>query len=132
MWFPQAILKQCEQLSRAGYNPEFSQGMRVARGYADLGYEEFVLIKSRTLLSLFNGKTSEMPEGHEKFFFHIPSADELVIEIRKRGWDLVASEFYEQRTWKITAACGGDSLIGEGKSFYEAILQLYAKINSRH
>ena len=53
-------------------------GLRISRGYADLGYEEFITQSGSKLLSLYTGKASNIPEGHEKFFFRIYDLDELL------------------------------------------------------
>lgn len=92
-------LRRCEKLGAIRSNVRFEAGQKIARGFADLGYEEFLLLPNNTLLSLFSGKLSDFPEEHLKFFFWVPTSEELLQELVKVV-DIVSIEYFEQRTWK--------------------------------
>ena len=47
------FLKICQRVRDHGILPEFRPGIRVGRGMADVGSEEFILIAENKLLSLF-------------------------------------------------------------------------------
>jgi hypothetical protein len=100
-----AATKSLLQLAQAlhHHGVEFSRdvGQRVAREYADLGAEEFILLGGNRIVSLFTGKPSEIPEGHEKHFFRIPSIDELVDALSGRGVLVRGLHFRDQRSWIV-------------------------------
>ena len=121
MWSSNSFLKACERLKNAGFPFVPEQGLRIGRGYADLGYEEFLLLQDRTMLSLFSGKTSELPEGHENFFFVIPSPDEIVHNLATRGASIESISFHQQRIWKVIVG-GSREISVEGRTLHEALL----------
>ena len=88
-------------MHQAGFPCAFEQGTTVARGYADLGYEEFVLLSESKLLSLQSGKISELPEAHRHFFFAVPTVDRMVDQINRSGVDFGEMLFVEQRSWQV-------------------------------
>lgn len=85
-----------------GIHFEFEQGLVVARGFADLGYEEFIMLSSAKICSLYSGKISELPAEEQKHFFIVPSEDSMINRIIKLGYDIHNLYFEEQRNWKIT------------------------------
>ncbi len=127
MWSKNRFLKECADLKEQGFPFVQEQGRRIARGYADLGYEEFVLLTDDKLLSLYSGKPSEIPEGHSRHFFLVPTCDEMVDEISKRGFDIETLEFKDQRVWKVVLSRGGVSLITEVAPTLEQVLILALK-----
>lgn len=102
MWSSNAFLKRCEKLKELGLSPDPQTGTRVARGFADLGYEEFYCLNGTKLVSIFTGHPSELSQEHRKFFFSIPSIEGMVDAIAKRGFDVERSEFVNQRSWKFS------------------------------
>lgn len=101
MWSTKEYLKACEQLKGLGLDLPFAAGMRIARGFADLGIEEFLLLPGDKLLSLCSGSTSQLPNEHRKFFFLVPSFEQLVNAIQELDFDLLGVEFKEQREWQV-------------------------------
>ena len=101
MWSTPSFLSLCQALHRSGFRPPVREGQRVARGFADVGFEEFWVLPSRKLVSIVNGVGSELSVEHEKFFFVVPSVDELVDATVRSGYDLVALRFEDQRIWKL-------------------------------
>jgi hypothetical protein len=114
---------------------EFSRdvGQRVAREYADLGAEEFILLGGNRIVSLFTGKPSEIPEGHEKHFFRVPSVDELVDALGVHGVTIHAIRFMDQRSW-IVEQEGGSTSAEQGNSGHptaeEALMALLLSVSA--
>ena len=77
MWASRELLSLYQTLHRAGFRPPLREGRRVARGFADVGFEEFWILPARKLVSIVNGVASELQSEHERFFFAVPGADEL-------------------------------------------------------
>lgn len=101
MWSSNAFLQSCERLKSLGFAREFDNGMRIARGFADLGYEEFFFLSGRKIVSIFSGQTSPFPAEHAKFFFWVPAIDVLFEAISSRGFDVERIEHRDQREWVI-------------------------------
>lgn len=112
-WKSKEYLKCCQELREAGVLPSFRPGERLARGFADLGFEEFLLLPGSKLVSLINGKSAELVESHQHFFFRVFSCDDLANEINKRGFELLSVIFMDQRTWHITVSKPGDEALFE-------------------
>lgn len=125
LWSDQKVLQRCQELRQLGLEPSFTAGERVGRGFADLGFEEFLLLSERTLLSLVNGKTSELPEEHRQFFFAVPTIEQLLDFLDRREWDVLALEFEERRTWRLRmrAAEHGEERMFCGDSLYTTLLE---------
>lgn len=96
-----SFLNKSHELQARGLELPFEEGRRVARGYADLGIEEFQLIGSRKTVSLFTGKQAEIPEDHQRFFFRVPELEDLIEELLRRGITLEPLEFRDQRSWVL-------------------------------
>lgn len=92
-------LSICEKLQKKGCQTVFERGAIVARGFADLGYEEFVMIDHSRCISLASGLPSEIPEDHHRFFFQIHSVTDIVECISKAGFDILSLIYQDQRHW---------------------------------
>jgi len=101
-------LAACEQAKAHGLEVRFKAGDRVARGFADLGYEEFCMLPDRKMVSLYNGKVSELPADHERFFFTVPTVAQLVQELALRGQTIVGLEYRNQRSWSMDGVESSD------------------------
>ena len=124
MWSHKKFLEACSKLKEAGHRPQFNQGDVIARGYADLGYEEFLLITDQKMVSLYSGTTSNLPNGHADHFFLVPTHEQMVEEIGRRGGDIVAMTYRDQRTWNLELLLsGGVSREAQGPTIAEALLQ---------
>ncbi|MBN8548425.1 MAG: hypothetical protein J0M12_03800 [Deltaproteobacteria bacterium] len=99
MWSSNAFLKRCEKLKELGLSAEPDTGMRVARGFADLGYEEFYCLSNKKLVSIFTGHLSDLTSEHARFFFEIPPVEELIDRILKQRYDVEAFTYVDQRVW---------------------------------
>lgn len=101
MWSSKEYLRCCDQLFRAGVRFPLKVGARVARGFADLGFEEFLLLSENRLFSLYNGKGSVLEASHKDFFMVVPSFEELIDLFLLRGITISQLEFKEQRDWVV-------------------------------
>lgn len=104
----------CASLKEKGMDFELAQGMIAARGFADLGFEEFSLLTSNKISSIYTGKVSELPEEEKKHFFCVPSEKMLTDKILKCGIKIDALVFENQREWKLLISDGNSK---EVKSF---------------
>ena len=130
MWSNPKFLKRCEDLkTRCGEVP-FSEGMKIARGFADLGYEEFLLLPGRKLLSLYSGQVTPFPEEHSRFFFEVPTPDEVTDRIVRALWDLDSVRFVDQRSWtaRLVHSKSGESREFSAPSIEEVFVEALAGI----
>lgn len=81
----------------------------MGRGFADLGYEEFLVLPGEKLLSLFTGQVSQLNDENRRFLFPIPSVKQLINHIQLAGYDLISVTFEEQRRWKLVMRRSGSS-----------------------
>lgn len=101
MYSSNRFLRKCQELHALGVYPDFTAGTRVARGFADLGFEEFWFIPPNSLVSLFTGKKSDLTADDKRHFFVVPDSDELLDEILRRGVCPAELSFREGRSWHI-------------------------------
>jgi hypothetical protein len=71
----------CHRLYRHGAFKQFGPGDVIARGFADVGFEEFFILYDGTLLSLTSGDRSNLADGEKHAFFLIPSIDDIIEEL---------------------------------------------------
>ena len=101
MWSSKAFLGRCEKLKELGVFSDISTGTRVARGFADLGYEEFYCLSNKKLVSVFTGHVSDFTPEHQHFFFTVPGVEGLVDAIAKKNFNVDSFTFVDQRTWAV-------------------------------
>jgi hypothetical protein len=99
MWFTRQQFALCDQLRHKGLAPRFEPGDLVARGFADLGFEEFQVLPGERLLSLTAGTVSQLPSEHRGHFFWLPSVDEAIELIEARGGSLINLKRVDARSW---------------------------------
>lgn len=104
------FLARCEELKLAGFNPGFEPGRCVARGFSDLGFEVFQLVRGDKLVSLFTGKLSEKPHDFEKHFFAVLSCDDMAGWLDRYGYDIGGLRYVEQRRWELSLRCSEDQV----------------------
>jgi hypothetical protein len=101
MWQSPAILRKIELLSeKIKALKEFEQGDVIARGFSDLGFEEFLLTSDSRMISLFTGETTEITTANISFFFKIPDFPQLLnllasFEVYVDGFNRVGVNFWE-------------------------------------
>ena len=118
MWHEPDFLKACETLKQKGRATRFSPGARVARGFADVGFEEFVVLPSGKLMSLFTGTQTELANEHRNFFFEVPGVEELIHELEKAGERIETIEYVNQRHWRVKTT----STLSERRDLHEALI----------
>ena len=108
MLSPNSFLEKCHRLSSAGYRPPFVPGMRVARGFADLGFEEYFILSGSRVVSLFTGEVGPLSNEDKEHFFHVPSADEVLEELVGLGFTVTDAKHEGGREWRVTATSADD------------------------
>ena len=121
----QKFLEKCSALKEKGCAFVLEQGMIVCRGFADLGYEEFVMLTNNKICSLYSGKISELPDEDKKHFFAVPDEGMLTDRIVKSGFDIRGMEFENQRIWKVLLQNPEThiEIMFEGPSIKDALLE---------
>lgn len=122
MWFSREQFSTCTELKQWGLEPRFEPGDIVARGFADLGYEEFQVLPSSKLLSLTAATVSALPQEHTNHFFWIPSIDEITELLEKRGVPCVSCRRVDRREWIVEAQCGDELEMQRATSLHQAML----------
>lgn len=116
-----------------GLEPRFEPGDVVARGFADLGFEEFQVLPGPKLLSLTAGSTSQLPIDHATHFFWIPSVDESIEILEKLGAPCVMCHREDGRDWVVQAQHREELEVHRARVLHEALLRtLLAVFKSRH
>jgi len=95
-------LKLCNDLALKGCFTNIKGDRRVARGFADLGYEEFLLLNEKKLVSLYTGTITELPEAHKAFFITVPTIEDIIDQILGLGFTIEPLAFANQRTWSLS------------------------------
>ena len=131
--FTNVFLARCEELKLAGFNPPLEAGVCVARGFSDLGFEVFQLVRGGRLVSLFTGELSDKPRDFEKQFFLVPSCDEMAGCLDRYGYNIGGLRFLESRRWELSLHCSEDQVEVKltGNSLEEVFLEaLHYAFNS--
>ena len=133
MWFSREQFALCNELKVWGLEPRFEPGDVVARGFADLGFEEFQVLPGPRLLSLTAGTASALPEEHRGHFFWIPSVDEVVDLLEVRGAQIDLCRREDGRDWVLEMRVGDSDLIVLRSSTVHGVilLALYRVLSGR-
>ena len=124
MWFTRDQFALCDELRIWGLEPRFEPGDVIARGFADLGFEEFQVLPSSQMLSLTAGSISRIPDDHKGHFFWIPSVDEGIAWLEARGVTVQQCTREDARTWTLSLLQpGGESVEARGESLHETVLR---------
>lgn len=122
MWFSREQFEICSELKQWGVSPRFEPGDLVARGFADLGYEEFQVLPGRKLLSLTAGTLSALPQDDSGHFFWIPSIDEATDLIERAGARCLSCTRFDQREWIVETQVSDEVEAHRAPSLHMAIL----------
>jgi hypothetical protein len=128
MWFSRTQFEICSELKSWGLEPRFEPGDVVARGFADLGYEEFQVLPGTRLLSLTAGTTTALPTEHTHHFFWIPSIDESVSLLEQAQVTCLRCDRVDAREWKVEAHCEDRIEVQRARSLHEALLSTVREI----
>lgn len=131
MWSTRAFLRGCERLKELGVSDDFEPGQRISRRFADLGYEEFLLVPGDKLISLFTGQTSELPGDHRRFFFLVPTVEEMIQMILRSDFDLRGIDLIDQREWEAVIEREGDRRAFRAGRIDEALLEALCFIKAK-
>jgi hypothetical protein len=107
------LLELCHTLAGKGLVPPFQPGDVIARGFADLGFEEFCVLPGLTILSLQAGKMAPLPEEERHRFFWVPTVEQFLDEIDRRGVDIERIQFPDRRQWRVVTRADGSELSHE-------------------
>lgn len=122
MWFAREQFALAAEAKQWGLVPRFEPGDIVARGFADLGYEEFQVLPSSRILSLTAGSVSALPSEHASHFFWIPSVEEITEILERRGVSCVSCARVEQREWVVEAQYADELEAHRHSSLHQALL----------
>jgi hypothetical protein len=104
-------------------------GSRIGRGFADVGFEEYLVISDSKVISLNTLKTSEIPnERLSNFHFPIYSVDKISELIYQLGWDIKNCSFVDQREWFVEIVNKNKQFSFSNKSLLMTFLNLYVKV----
>ena len=78
IWSSPKYLELCYQLKDTPLEFVISPGTRVARGYADVGFEEFCVLQNNKMVSIHSGEIFEIDLEH---VFVVPSLEQLLMTI---------------------------------------------------
>lgn len=124
MWFTQEQFALCSSLRHMGLEPRFEVGDLVARGFADLGFEEFQVLPGPSILSLTAGTLKPLAEDHRQHFFWIPSVDESIELLEARGAIIQSCLREDNRHWKLSVINQVNAVIEiTARSLHEALLR---------
>ena len=82
-------LKLCQELKHQGIEFAVEPGVRLARGYADLGFEEYYL-----------GTVSEYRSEQAGFFFVVPETAELINQALQQNFKPEELKFTDNLNWQ--------------------------------
>ena len=132
MWFTRDQFALCNELRIWGLEPRFEPGDVVARGFADLGYEEFQVLPGPSLLSLTAGTVTRLPEDHQGHFFWIPSVDECITLLESKSATVYQLNRIDCREWMLGLNCSdGSELSVSGESLHEVALKALHRLLSK-
>lgn len=76
-------------------------GQVVSRGFADLGFEEFVIMPNGQLLSMYSGQLSKVDFQNDESFFLVPDLDQLSGKLIELGFDIIRLVPSEEGRWLL-------------------------------
>lgn len=123
MLHPRQFIERSQELLRRNFNYEVKVGMTLARGFADLGHEEFSVLNNDKILSLFTGDISSLPQNYKEHFFPLFSCDELIVELFRNGAEVRNLKSVDRRTWELTVQTEGGIQEYTGKRLQDVLLE---------
>lgn len=118
-----------QELRDLGLTTRFEVGDVVARGFADLGYEEFQVLPGSKVLSLTAGTITAIDAEQRSHFIWLPTIDEVVALLERLSILLAEVNRYESRSWTLTLTPEQD---GCGVAVSHASLQTAMLIGLRN
>lgn len=106
MWNDRRYLELLGQLADRGYLLEFECGDVVGRGFADVGYEEFVVLPDARLCSLYTGQVVDLPQSDgvagRRYHFLVPTLQQLGDIISRAGFENIRIETELGASWRAS------------------------------
>jgi len=108
MWNDRSYLELLGKLADRGYLREFECGDVVGRGFADVGYEEFVVLPDAKLCSLCTGQVVDLPESGRdqvsasRYHFLVPTLQQLGDIICRAGFENIRIETELGAFWRAS------------------------------
>lgn len=96
-------LARCEVLKHSGFPQSIEAGTHLSRGFADLGYEQFIVLPAGSLVSLFTGDRSTLSDEHKQFFFCVPTVDALCAFLHNNECEVACVFEDDEYTVSITS-----------------------------
>ena len=127
MWSEREYLKTCDNVHKLGLRPRFEPGEIVARGFADLGFEEFLILPSKKLLSVMTGNIAELADGDRDRLVFVPGVEQLVEILEERKCFLERIEFVDGVRWVGLARFLEEQISCESKSLKACLMNLVLK-----
>lgn len=134
LWSTAVELERFKALADTGFRPRFETGSVVARGFADLGYEEFLILPGERLLSLMSGTITVMPEEHRHFFIAVPSESDLNEALDRAGYRVLAVQGVSRRQWDaiIERESSKEQCVCSGQTIRQALISALCEVRSRN
>ncbi len=107
-------LKLAHELLKEKFDWKIVPGLRIARGFADVGFEEYSVLTESSMVSLSTGQKGEIPESFREHFFPVFTPDQISRVLYRMEIDLSRIEYIDQRTWQ------GEFVKGNFKNTIEA------------
>ncbi len=123
MWFTREHFEVAREAQVWGLAPRFEPGDVVARGFADLGYEEFQVLPGPKLLSLTAASVTNLPPDDTKHFFWIPSVDESFSLVERLGADHLVCSRVDGREWEVSCQVRGEKVLESARDLHLAALK---------
>jgi hypothetical protein len=128
MWNDDSYLNKVYKLSRSGFFLDFYEGQSVARRYADIGFEEFMVLNNYELVSKLTGTKSSLVTDEKRELFLVPIFEEAVAWLEECGGNLSSLTKTGAKRWKAQVKYGDKILETEEKSPAECIVVIGTKI----
>jgi hypothetical protein len=123
MWFTREHFEVAREAQVWGLTARFEPGDVVARGFADLGYEEFQVLPGPKLLSLTAASVTNLPADDTRHFFWIPSVDECFGLIEKLEADQLLCARVDGREWEVSCQVRDGEVCESARDMHLAALR---------
>jgi hypothetical protein len=133
MWYDQQFLEQIATLVEICSLHQFEPGDEVVRGYADVGFEEFLVLPGDRLCSKFTGQVTELTSEKREHLFRVPSLEELTDVLCRQGASAISLFCPSGNLWQGTAEVETTNVqieSGLHKTAVEAVVNLITKVST--
>lgn len=99
-------LELCHTLLKKEHEFRLKPGLRIGRGFADIGFEEYSVLSGYNVISLHTGKSITLEPDFPKFYFPIYTIDEMSRFLYEQHCDIAEIRYDDQRTWVLKLSPG--------------------------